>query len=145
MQVTAFSCEAIRGFGGDIFGIEAVAGAGFVFKLRPELGKLHSLGDAAPESLQAYAEGRVLHGGRWRSGRHRRVIIKEAARGISELLLQNWFAEIGLSELVCENSDSCSSRLVAGHCCTVAEPRGSARWMAYFSRRCDMSCETRLP
>jgi hypothetical protein len=39
-----------------------------------------------------------------------------------------------------ENSCICS----VGQASTGDVPRGSARWIAYFSRRCDMSCEMRL-
>src|ERR1035437_2833208 len=73
MQMAAAMGEALWSFGLDVFRIEAIAGAGLGFELRPELADLETLGDAAPEGLQPHAErdvwrGRLSSG--WGSGGH---------------------------------------------------------------------------
>ena len=57
MQTVAASGEAVRRFGFDVFGVEAIAGAGFGFELRPELADLETFRDPAPETVQPHAEG----------------------------------------------------------------------------------------
>ena len=56
VNVPAVIGQSLGRFRGDIFGVEAVAGAGFGFKLGPELADLESIGDALPELLHAHSE-----------------------------------------------------------------------------------------
>jgi hypothetical protein len=65
--------QALGSFGGYILRVQAVAGAGFRFKLRPELADLKPLCDSSPEILDSRPERERLRGrlcnGR-RSGGH---------------------------------------------------------------------------
>jgi hypothetical protein len=52
MQMMTAAGQAFGRFGSDVVGIEAIAGAGFGFELRPKLADLEPFGHSAPEILE---------------------------------------------------------------------------------------------
>ena len=52
MQMMTAARQAFGRFGSDIVGIEAIAGTGFGFELRPKLADLEPFGHAPPEILE---------------------------------------------------------------------------------------------
>ncbi len=84
MQAVAALGEALRRFCGHVARIEAVAGARFGFKLRPELGELQPFGDPLPEPAQPQSRGNALREAGGPVGRRspwESVIIEEEISG----------------------------------------------------------------
>jgi hypothetical protein len=66
VQVAPARSKAFGSFGLDVFGIQAIAGAGFIFELRPQLTECQTFSHALPEVPEAHAE---RHGRGGLSGR----------------------------------------------------------------------------
>src|ERR1700751_5756961 len=74
MQMMATAGQAFRCLGCDVAGIEAIAGAGFGFELRPKLADLEPFGYSAPEIPEVDTKRdrpRSRLSGRWGGGCHR--------------------------------------------------------------------------
>ena len=159
VQTVAAPGESFRSLGGHVARIEAVAGAGIGFELRPELAQLHAFGDPLPEPAQPHSERKALRGcwfGRWRCGCHgsrsdyrgrssgQCSVISGELRDFDETSL-GWPREHWPLTTVLRTAPTVRRKPARATCSAYIAPRGSARRMPYFSRNCAISCAIRLP